>query len=177
MMETWRETHAVPHSNTLGNFPRSLACAPFRPLAPNDPMTPRYGRWSETNLGEKSHFFRSCNSRNLALREYNVEVRGHSPTKSKPHYCSSICPMWFCACLHMVIERELSSGGFWSKLWALEIGCFFGPSWVSPQVVLQRAPDPLAFKPFLWGSFVVCSTCWVGTWVREVIKCFYASEV
>ena len=47
----------------------------------------------------------------------------------------------------------------------------FWPSWVSPQVVLRGALDPPTFKPFLSWSFVVCSTCWVGNSVREVIKC------
>ena len=54
---------------------------------------------------------------------------------------------------------------------AQETGCVFGPSWVSPHAVLQGAPDPPAFKPFLSRSFVVGSTCWVGIWVRGVIKC------
>ena len=54
---------------------------------------------------------------------------------------------------------------------ALKTGCVFQPSCVSPQVVLRGAPDTLSVKPFLSRSFVVCSTCWVGIWVREVIKC------
>ena len=54
---------------------------------------------------------------------------------------------------------------------ALKTGCVFQPSWVSPQVVLRRAPDTPCVKPFLSRSFVVCSTCGVGIWVREVIKC------
>ena len=54
---------------------------------------------------------------------------------------------------------------------ALKAGCVFQASCVSPQVVLRGAPDTLCVKPFLSRSFVVCSTCWVGIWVREVIKC------
>ena len=53
---------------------------------------------------------------------------------------------------------------------ALKTGCVFQPSCVSPQVVLRGAPHTLSVKPFLSRSFVVCSTCWVGIWVREVIK-------
>ena len=54
---------------------------------------------------------------------------------------------------------------------ALKTGCVLQPSWVSPEVLLRGAPDTLCAKPFLSRSFVVCSTCWVGIWVREVIKC------
>ena len=54
---------------------------------------------------------------------------------------------------------------------ALKTGCVFQPSCVSPQVILRAAPDTLSVKPFLSRSFVVCSTCCVSIWVREVIKC------
>ena len=56
--------------------------------------------------------------------------------------------MQFFACLRMVIEWQLWSGWFWSMLSAPVTGCVFGPSWVSPQVVLRGAPDPPAFKTF-----------------------------
>ena len=54
---------------------------------------------------------------------------------------------------------------------ALKTGCVFQPSCVSLQVVLRGTPDTLSVKPFLSRSCVVCSTCRVGIWVREVIKC------
>ena len=54
---------------------------------------------------------------------------------------------------------------------ALKTGCVFQPSWVFSQVVLRGAPDTPSVKPFLSRSFVVYSTCCVGIWVREVIKC------
>ena len=54
---------------------------------------------------------------------------------------------------------------------ALKEGCVFQLSWVSRQVVLQGALDTPPVKPFLWRSFLVYSTYWVGIWVREVIKC------
>ena len=56
-------------------------------------------------------------------------------------------------------------------LLALKTGCVFQPSCVSLQVVPRGAPDPPSVKPFLSRSFVECSTCRVGIWVREVIKC------
>ena len=56
-------------------------------------------------------------------------------------------------------------------LTALKTGCNFQPSWVSPQVVLRGPPDTPSVQPFGWRSFVVCSTYWVGIWVREDIKC------
>ena len=120
-------------------------------------------------FGRESAFFQSWTVQNLALREYSVEVRGHPPTKSKPYCCPLIRTVWFCARLHVVIGRELSSGGFRSMLSTPETGYIFGPC-VSPQVVLQGAPGPPAFKLFLSRS-LVGSTCWVGIWVREVIKC------
>ena len=52
-----------------------------------------------------------------------------------------------------------------------EMGCIFWPLWVSPRSILRGALDPLAFKPFLSRSFVVCSTCLVDIFVRKVIKC------
>ena len=107
-----------------------------------------------------------------SLREHNLEIRGRPRTKLKP-YCSSSMPaMRFCACSHMVIETEHSiSGGSRSTLSVAETGCVSMQSWVCPQVVLPRAPDPLALKPFLSRFFVVCSMCWVGIWVRGVVKC------
>ena len=111
-------------------------------------MAPRYGRLSETDLGKKSLFFWKVHNTEFSAAEYRVEVRGRPPTKSKLYRCPSIRTMRCFACLRMVIERALLSGGFWSMLSAPETSCVFWPSWVSPQVGLPGAPDQLPFKPF-----------------------------
>ena len=56
---------------------------------------------------------------------------------------------------------------------ALKTRCVFQPSCVSLQVVPRGTPDTPSVKSFLSRSFVESSTCRVGIWVREVIKCNY----
>ena len=124
----WRHARGSsgPDSNTIVS--RQLPGSRKKKLAPNDPVAPKYIRLRETNFYEKvSFFFQSWTLQNLALCEYNLEVRGCLPTKSKPYCCPSICTMRFCACLRVVIERRLSSGGFRSALSAVETSCVFWP--------------------------------------------------
>ena len=107
---------AAPEAHLVKLPPDSSQGRRKKNLALKDPAAPRYGRLGETDLGQKSAFFQSWTVRNLALRDYNLEVGGHSSTKSKPYCRLWICTMWFCAYLCMVVERELSSGGFRTML-------------------------------------------------------------
>ena len=192
VLAVWRSVFVLKISDfsKRGSTGGLASAAPAADLAPNQATSPpdsSRGRgkkkfsskrpsgaeirpFQSDQCWRKTAFLQSWTIRNLALREYNLEIGGRPRTNSKPYCFLWICTMRFRACLHAVIEPEQSSGGFRSTLSLAGTGCVSMQSWVSRQVVLRRAPDPLALKPFLSRSFVVCSMCWVGIWVRGVVK-------
>ena len=111
--------------------------------------------------------------RNLALREYIVAVRGPPPADYKP-YCSPLDVYYVVLCVPLYGRR---TGAVRWKVLEHAVSSinelhFPGIMGLPPSGTSRPWMHP-PFNSSLSRSFVVGSTCWVGIWVCEVIKCSY----